>query len=317
MNRLPDFVIIGAGKSATTWLHMALRKHHQIFLPEYETPFFEDPYYSETDLRDLFLALRNALPSQVVGIKRPNYLCTPGCAERLAAHVPQARLIAMLRNPVERAVSQYFHMVRSGRIPVEDPNSAFSRYLNGHFEYPFLDRAILKFGLYAAGLSDYVRSFPAQQLLVFTDLDLNRDSSDLFKQVCRFVGVADDFVPKTISWRRNQGVYSLPLLSLIRPLNAWGHAFVRPTGVAEQRRNILAKTARISAVFASRISGFSRMMAVDTRPVISGEIRARLLEYYLPDIIKLETMMNLNLDAWKNLPSGAGRLHHVAGPASP
>src|SRR5271166_1577090 len=121
MERLPDFAIIGAGKSATTWLHMGLRKHPEIFLPENETPFFEDPYYCESDLRPLFSELRAARGYATVGIKRPNYLCTPGCADRLAKHIPRARLIAMLRNPVERAVSQYFHLVRSGRLPVEDP----------------------------------------------------------------------------------------------------------------------------------------------------------------------------------------------------
>jgi hypothetical protein len=295
---------------------MALRKHQEIFLPESETPFFEDPYYCESDLRGLFAALRNARPYQVAGIKRPNYLCTPGCAERLATHVPGARLIAMLRNPVERAVSQYFHLVRSGRIPVEDPNRAFGRYLSGEFESPFLDRAILKFGLYAAGLSEYVRLFPHERIIVFTDMDLNRDSADLFKQVCRFVGVTDGFVPKTISLRRNQGVYSLPLLALIRSLNAWGHAFVRPTGVAEQRRDILARTARFSAVFASRVSGFSRMLAYDSGPVISAEIRARLLEYYLPDINKLESMMSVDLGAWKDFDSSVCQVPKVTGPAS-
>jgi Sulfotransferase family len=312
MDRLPDFVIIGAGKSATTWLHMALRKHKEVFLPEHETPFFEDPYYCESDLTGLFSELRNARVHQVAGIKRPNYLCTPGCADRLARHVPHALLIAMLRNPVERAVSQYFHLVRSGRIPVEDPNKAFGRYLSGQFESPYLDRAILKFGLYAAGLSEYVRLFPPKQILVFTDLDLGRDSSDLFRRVCRFVGVADDFVPKTISLRRNQGVYSLRLLSLIQSLNARGHAFVRTTGVAEQRATFFAKTARASAVFASRVSGFSRMLSYNAKPVISDEIGARLLEYYLPDIENLEVMMRMNLGAWKNVALGADRLEKVA-----
>lgn len=136
MGRLPDFVIIGAGKSATTWLHMALRKHPEVFLPESETPFFEDPYYCESDLTRLFSELRNAQANATVGIKRPNYLCTPGCAVRLARHMPGALLIAMLRNPVERAVSQYFHLVRSGRLPVEDPDTVFSRYLGGQFESP-------------------------------------------------------------------------------------------------------------------------------------------------------------------------------------
>jgi hypothetical protein len=300
MGRLPDFVIIGAGKSATTWLHMALRKHPEVFLPENETPFFEDPYYCESDLTRLCSELRNAQASATVGIKRPNYLCTPGCADRLARHMPRALLIAMLRNPVERAVSQYFHLVRSGRLPVENPDTVFRRYLNGQFESLYVERTILKFGLYAEGLSEYQRVFPDEQILVLTDLDLSLDSSTLFRRVCRFLGVADDFVPRNIAWRRNQGVYFLPLLSLIQSLNACGHAFVRASGVVAPRSNILAKTARVSAVFASRVSAVSRMLSSNSRSVLSGEIRAQLLKYYLPDIEHLEDLLKMNLDAWKN-----------------
>jgi hypothetical protein len=252
-------------------------------------------------LTGLFSELRDAGAGATVGIKRPNYLCTPGCADRLARHVPRALLIAMLRNPIERAVSQYFHLVRSGRLPVEDPNRVFSRYLRGQFESPYLERTILKFGFYAAGLSEYRRVFSEEQILVLTDLDLRRDSSGLFRRVCRFLGVADDFMPRAISWRRNQGVYFLPFLSLIQALNACGHAIVRTTGVIAPRSNIFAKTARVSAVFASRVSGASRMLPFNSRSVLSAEIKAQLLEYYLSDIQNLEAITKINLGAWKNL----------------
>jgi Sulfotransferase family len=292
-------VIIGAGKSATTWLHMALRKHPRIFLPENETPFFEDPYYCETDLTRLSSEFRNALGDATVGIKRPNYLCTPGCADRIARHIPRARLITILRNPVERAVSQYFHLVRSGRLPVEDPDMAFSRYLRGEFESHYLERIILQFGLYAAGLSEYQRVFSAEQILVLTDLELRSDPAGLFKGVCRFLGLADDFVPRRISLRRNQGVYFPPFLSLIRSLNVHGHAFFPTTGVLAPRRNVFAKSARVSAVVASRVSALSRMISSSSRSVVSDEIRARLLNYYLVDIGNLEGMTKMNLDAWR------------------
>lgn len=177
----------------------------------------------------------------------------------------------------------------------------------------YLERTILNFGLYAEGLSEYRRVFSDEQILVLTDLDLSLGSSTLFRRVCRFLGVADDFVPRTISWRRNQGVYYLPLLSLIQSLNACGHAFVQASGVVAPRSNILAKTARVSAVFASRVSGASRMLSYRSKSVLSGEIRTQLLKYYLPDIEHLEDLLKMNLGAWKSVALGANSLEKWPG----
>src|SRR5258708_9728171 len=156
MSRLPDFVIIGAAKSASTWLHLALRQHPAVYMPGDETPFFEDPYYNANDLGPLLAELKGAPPGAVVGIKCPNYLCTPQCAPRLAQRLPHARLVAILRNPVDRAISQYYHLIRSGQFPVVSPAIAFSHYRAGRFDPPYSPQRVTDFGRNAAAL----RIFP-------------------------------------------------------------------------------------------------------------------------------------------------------------
>lgn len=270
-------------------------------MPEQETPFFEDAYYDEKDLSDLCKALNPAPPGAVTGIKCPNYLCTPACAPRLAKHLPNARLIAILRNPVDRAVSQYYHMIRSGRLPLAPADVAFSRYLEGQFDPPFAKQQVLEFGLYAWGLSSYLRLFPREQILIITDLELRRDSRGVFERACRFLGVTDAAVPANIAMPRNQGVYFSPLLSLIMWLNQRGLTFDRQTGLEHPRMDFLGSMVRRLAVLVSRASAATRLLVRDQEPSVSLKTRSGLLEYYLPDILKLQELTQIDLTAWRSL----------------
>jgi hypothetical protein len=302
MNAPLHFVIIGAAKSGSTWLHLSLRQHPAVYMPSEETSFLEDPHYDENDLSTLQQAVASAPTGAVVGIKCPNYLCAPECAARLARHFPRTRLLAILRNPVDRAISQYYHLIRSGRIPVVAPDIAFSRYLAGAYDPPYVTRQVIGFGLYAEGIARYLSVFPAEQLLVVTDQDLQCGAREVFKRVCRFLQVDDTLVPAGISMPRNQGVYSLPLLSFIQSLNRYGHEYDVRTGVATFRAGLASWAARRLALLASRVSGATRLLLREQRADVSLKTRAELLEFYLPDIIRLEAMMNIDLSAWKVVP---------------
>lgn len=299
--KLPDFVIIGAAKSASTWLHLALRLHPGIYMPESETPFFEDAHYDERNLCELHEAVAAAPEGAVIGIKCPNYLCTPECPPRLARHLPNARLLVILRNPVDRAVSQYYHLIRSGRIPFAPADDAFSRYLEGRFDPPYAKQQVLEFGMYARGLSSYLRVFPREQLLVMTDLDLRKNLQGVFERACQFVGVPNAFVPTNIAMPRNQGVYFSPLLSLIMALNRRGLMFDPQTGLAHPRRDAVGWTARRLALLGSRLSGATRIFVHNQEPAVSLSTKARLLEYYLPDILKLQELTQIDLTPWQTL----------------
>ena len=301
MNSPPHFVIIGAAKSASTWLHLTLRQHPAIYMPGNETAFFEDPYYDESDLSPLRAEIKPAPLDAVVGIKRPNYLCTPECAPRLARHLPRARLIAILRNPVDRAVSQYYHLIRSGRFPVAPADAAFSRYLAGHFDPPYAKQLVMQFGLYSEGISNFRRVFPREQLLIITDLDMGNSSLEVFKRVCRFLEVDDAFVPMNISMPRNQGAYLSPFLSFIQSMNRCAQTYDASTGLATPRAGFVSWSAGRLALLGSRLSAAARIFVHEQEPAVSCNTRAALLEFYLPDIVKLEAMTNIDLSAWKVL----------------
>jgi hypothetical protein len=293
------FAIIGAAKSGSTWLHLSLRQHPAVYMPRGETYFLEDPHYDENDLSELHQALEAAPAGAVVGIKSPNYLCASECAARLARHFPRARLLAILRNPVDRAISQYYHLIRSGRIPVVTPDIAIARLLAGQSDPAYVARQVLGFGRYAEGIASYRRLFPVEQLLVFTDQDLRLGAREVFKRACRFLDVDDTFVPSGISVPRNQGVYSLPLLSLIQSLNRYAHEYDVRTGVATSRAGLASWVARRLALLGSRLSGATRLLGREQQADVSVKTKADLLQFYLPDITRLEAMMNIDLSAWK------------------
>jgi hypothetical protein len=299
VSKLPDFVIIGAAKSASTWLHLALRQHPSVYMPGNETPFFEDPYYDANDLSPLSAELAAAPPGAVVGIKCPNYLCTPQCAPRLARHLPRARLIAILRNPVDRAISQYYHLIRSGQLPLVPADAAFAEYLAGRFDPPYAQAIVLDFGRYAMGLESFYRVFASGQMLLLTDLDMRTSAPEVFRRACRFLGIETTSAPLGVAVPRNQGVYFAPFLRFIQAMNHHGQTYNAATGLVTLRPGLFGWGARRLALFGSRLSAATRIFVREQGPAVSAQTRGALLEFYLPDIVKLEAMTNMDLTLWK------------------
>lgn len=302
MERSIEFAIIGAAKSASTWLHLALRQHPSVYMPETETAFFEDPYYDAVDLTPLRRLIDQAPAKSRIGIKCPNYLCTPECPPRLARHLPDIRMLAILRNPVDRAISQYYHLIRSGRLPVAPADEAFAAYLRGEFQPRFAKKLVLDFGRYAAGIDMFRRYFPADRLLILTDIELAADKREVFRRACRFVGVDDAFIPATIALPRNQGVYFTPILSVIQRLNSMGLTFDPQLGTEALRPGPAAYIARRLAVSTSRFSALLRHFVHAQEPEVSPHIRLALLAYYRTDIEQLEKSTGFDLSPWKSTP---------------
>ena len=172
---LPDFLVIGAQKAGTTALYAYLRWHPAITGPSWkEVSFFDRHWWrGEPWYRGQF-PLRPR--GRLVGEASPSYLFHPLAPERARAVVPNAKLVALLRNPVERAYSQYQHEVE--RL-LADPR-AFSR--------AWWDHTYAARGLYAEQLERWLAAFPRERLLIVTTDELGERPDEAYASILAFLG---------------------------------------------------------------------------------------------------------------------------------
>lgn len=296
--RLPDFVVLGAAKSSSSWLHAALRRHPQIYMPMQATPFFEDIHYRPDAIDELSRLFDEAPNGSLLGIRRSNYLCMPSCAARIARHLPRAKLIAAVRQPADRAISQYFHLLREGFLPWRDADDAFADMLSGRFEPAFLERKIVDYGRYGEALANYRNHFSVENIFVLTDIELRSDAFGCYARLCRFLGIAEPPLALGGTLRRNSGLYARPLIRVARALNRRRFDYDAATGEVEQRGGLTARLAGEAVKGLQRVSSLAHLAGWRATPAVSKSTHARLTDFYRDDIALLERLLGTDLTAW-------------------
>jgi hypothetical protein len=289
---MPSFVVIGAQKSASTFLQDLLSLHPEVEMPEGEVRHFEDPFYSRGEVADLpKLYLRPTAGIQR-GIKRPDYMGRPEIPARLHAHLPDAKLLAVLREPVARAVSSYFHMTRHGFVPLAPVDDAFQAILDGSWEAEF-PRApeVLTFGLYGEQLARYLELYRPEQLLVFEQSDLIRNTATRLSEAFSFIGVDPAFqVPDGAGKVSNKGVYSYRRLRLLRTKNT-----TRFTYSPTMDRRYPKQMTPWGWLYNASVVGLDRTVLSrfdDGRPpALSDRVRAQVRDYYADDSAVLRKLL--------------------------
>jgi hypothetical protein len=196
---LPDFLILGAQKAGTTALYAYLRWHPQITGPSFkEVSFFDRHYVRGERWYRAHLPIRR---SGLVGEASPSYLFHPLAPERVAGMLPRARLIALLRNPIDRAFSHYQHEVALGReqLSFEDALAHEDERMEGELERMVRDPAYFSHawwnytyaarGRYAEQLERWLAAFPRGQLLVLFTEELATDTPGTYRRVLDFLDV--------------------------------------------------------------------------------------------------------------------------------
>jgi Sulfotransferase domain len=192
---LPAFLIIGAQKSATRWLRYNLGLHPEIFTPRVEVSFFNSaPAFKQRGVdwyREQFAGWSG---ERMVGEATPGYMIwrhhPPVVAKRIKDSVPDVRLIAILRNPVDRANSAMVHHIKRGRLP---KHTTLLEHVRA--QPPEADRfGLVTGGWYAASLRPFQRLF-GDQLLVLLHDAVRADPLGVYETSLRHVGATAGFVP--------------------------------------------------------------------------------------------------------------------------
>jgi sulfotransferase family protein len=298
---MPSFLVVGAAKAGTTALYQWLRQHPDVYVtPTKETNFFalesqradfagpgDDVAinrFSLTNLDDYRRQFDGVGPERAVGEVCPLYLYSPRAAERIRHHVPDAKLVAILRDPIERAYSNFLHQRRDGREPLAgfaDALAAEPERIAANWEWFWHYRQV---GLYGEQLARFEGELRDGRMRVYLHDDLEQDPASLLRDLLGFLGVDDSFVPTAFT-RVNR---SAP------PRSAALHEhLVRQTRARRLARRLLPRRAR------RRVR--RRLLELnldDARRTIAPEVRQTLADFYREDVARLQNLIGRDLSDW-------------------
>lgn len=188
--RLPTFLIIGTMKGGTTSLYHYVRDHPQVFMPKYKAPEFfveKSNWHRGVDwYRRQFAGAGDAVAVGEASNTYTKYPRISGVPEKMAEHIPEARFVYVVRNPIERILSHYRTKVAEGAetAPLEEVIVNKPWYVD-----------ICR---YALQIDQYLEYFDRGRLLVITSDDLRNERHATVRRVYEFLDVDPDFLPPDI-----------------------------------------------------------------------------------------------------------------------
>jgi hypothetical protein len=275
--RLPDFIAVGPGRTATTWLHEKLKGHVDLPAGIKETDFFTTNYAKGLDWYARHF--RHAAGVLPIGEVNP-YFGFPEAAERIQRHLPGCKIICTFRNPVERIYSAYklWRHYTQTSLPMAE----------------FLVKVpqIIEVTRYATHLPDWQSRFGAERVLVLVNDDLRTDPQGFLDRACDFIGIARYPVPAAPSGAELiNSIDDLPRYPRVarraRHLKDW---------LEERQAYKLSNFIERTGGWRWSFGGGAKFGPIDP------EIEARLRAMLLPEIAALEKMLGRDLSAWKNPP---------------
>lgn len=276
MSMLPNFVYVGPDKSGSSWLFKVLDSHPECFVPDCKDIYYFDKYYHRGE--DWYLGFfRDAgAQAKAIGEISHGYLYEPEGPKRIYSAFPHMKVIATLRNPVERSISHYFYL-KSGGLVNTDLRSAVQ-------ERP----GIINSSLYHAPVERFLSVFPREQLhIAFFEL-LKQDPREFAHRIFRFLDIAQvdclDFNKRVREARKPRNV-----------------ALARAMKLGAIKARDMGLTRLVGRIKNSElVEKLYTPLDKQEKALISAEDRAWLLEHFLEDIDRLETLMDVDLAHWKH-----------------
>lgn len=297
--RWPNLFLVGAPKCGTTSLHEALARHPDAFMSP-----VKEPHHFATDLRfshprrnpygtaDAYLGLFEQATSQrILGESSVWYLFSSVAGQRIAERQPEARVLCVLRNPVELVCSLHGFACRGGGEPLlrlRDALAAEGSRARGvgvprssHAPWSLQYRAVADYG---PQLSRFLQRFSREQVGVFLYEDLRDDPAGTFRSICQFAGMEPD--PSIEVGRANVTANHPP-----RSYSRWLRSFPRAT--AAGLRAVPTPVRRAARYVLSRVVA---------PPVAAARVEpediVELQRWFAPRIRALESMLGRSLDRW-------------------
>jgi hypothetical protein len=293
---MPNFIIIGSAKAGTSSVYHYLSQHPEIYMsPLKETEFFirvgQELEINEVqanevlnkgvgnleDYRALFQGVKNEI---AIGEATPGYLYHSWVPKTIQQYIPDAKLIVLLRDPVERAYSHFWHNVGNGRETLDFAGAIQHEKVRMNEKwgigYYYVNR-----GFYYPQLKRFFDVFDPKQIKVCLFEDLIHNPTDTVQDIFRFLGVNDTYIPENISekylaFSRGKNKYIDKLLEGLNPIKSILKTFV-PKQLGKSIINSLT---------------------TKDKPTFPAEIRRELVQGYREDIFKLQGLIDRDLSKW-------------------
>jgi len=279
--RGPDFIGLGAQKAGTSWIYACLYEHPAICIPIKEIHFFshEDKWRKGTLWYESHFAKCETW--QKAGEFCTTYLSHPMAAARIHEYYPSVKLLACLRNPVDRAFSNYVNDIKAGLI---SPKVSFREALSDRREY-------LQRGFYSQQLERFLRFFPRDKIHISIYENIAGNPLKFIQDIYRFIGVSDDFVPSMLNARVN--VARVPRFVVIEKVTNRVADILRRLGCG----NFVWAVKRARLPDLLRWINTRKRRKQDLR--IMFEDKIWLYEQFRSEIESLEDLIGINLDKWR------------------
>ena len=297
---LPNLLIIGVAKSGTTSLYMYLKQHPEIFMSPVKEPHFfsyddrskmtkgpgDTIPKSITDFDSYKNLFKDINAQKVIGECSPTYIYRKEAPARIHELIPNVKLIAILRNPAERAFSAFMHLLRDHRETTENFSEALEleelRIKQGWGPIWHYKRA----GLYFEQLINYYSLFDRDQIKIILYEELNQDPKSVLKEIFEFLDIETNFIPN-ISIRYN--VSGSPKSETLQTL--YENLFNSPNPIKSISRKIIPEQWRWKVTTCLRNRNLEREN-------IPSSLRKELLGFFQDDILNLQKLIGKDLSNW-------------------
>lgn len=309
----PNFILIGAQKSGTTSLMAYLAQHPDVFVSPIKEPRyysfltngqldFPTPDHASPEVNHLYLQrrlshdfrkdwdayqalFRGAATQRIVAEGSVWYLYNAHAAERIQADLPNVKLLAMLRNPVDRAYSRYLHLRREGfKVPATFAESWREADERTNPYWPFLWHMRNK-GLYHDQVSRYTACFKKEQFRTYIfELDFIDNTQPLIKEIFQFLNIDDSFEPDMDFEHNVTGLPEGRLKRVFFSMFRAAKSSLRPvkTAIPLSMQQVFNQV-------------YSRWL---TKVPLDPTLRDELLQFYAEDILKLQDLLKRDLSVW-------------------
>jgi len=287
MTTKTDFFIVGAPKAGTTSLHDVLIQHPEIFLPELKEPNFftadeikqQNLYYNEklVETPEEYQKLFSATQKKLKGEASVSYLFYPSTAKRIQNYNPEAKIIIILRHPVQRAISHYQMDHRLGLIN-SSLETVFRNKDKPEFKNYFQQYFLL--GCYFNQVSRYFEAFPENQIKIYFFESLKSDFNLFITDVLNFLGATHSDFTFSESHSNPAFIFKYAFLQKLyqNPSIRKFFKLLLPSSILKKSGSALTKTqfTELSATFKQDLNTF-----------------------YRTDIDNLEQLLEVSLEHWK------------------